>query len=51
MPGLKRSSVQGAPYEIAPVRLETFRAGAYPSLDCVASGVLDGTPFVLDERK
>jgi hypothetical protein len=49
MPGLKRGSVQGAPYEIAPVRLDTFRAGAYSSLDCIADGILDGRPFVLDE--
>jgi hypothetical protein len=44
---LKRSTVQGAPYEIAPMKLESFAPGACVSLDCVVSGILDGTPFVL----
>lgn len=47
MLGLKRSTVQGAPYEIAPMKLESFAPGACVSLDCVVSGILDGTPFVL----
>jgi hypothetical protein len=49
MPGLQRGSVQGTPYEIGPVSLDTFRAEAYPAVDCVIGGILDGRPFVLDE--
>jgi hypothetical protein len=49
MPSLQRGSVQGAPYEVGPVRLDTFRAGAYPAVDCVIGGILDGRPFVLNE--
>jgi capsular polysaccharide biosynthesis protein len=48
MPGLRRARVQGAPYEVAPLKLNTFEPGVYPSLDCVCRGILDGTPFVLD---
>jgi hypothetical protein len=51
MPGLKRGGVQGAPYEIAPLNLTTFEPGIHASLDCAAGGILDGTPFVLDQRK
>ena len=48
MPGLRRARVQVAPYEVAPLRLKTFEPGAYPALDCVCQGILEGTPFVLD---
>jgi hypothetical protein len=47
MPGLRRASVQGAPYEIAPLRLSDLAPGENAALDCVCDGLLDGTPFVL----
>jgi capsular polysaccharide biosynthesis protein len=49
MPGLRRSSVQGAPYEIAPQSLAAFAPGADAALDCVTKGILGGTPFVFGE--
>jgi hypothetical protein len=47
LPGLRPARVQGAPYEVAPLRLGTFAPGAHESLDCVCGGILDGTPFVI----
>ena len=51
LPGLRRGSVQGAPYEIAPLRLSVLAPGANAALDCVCDGLLEGTPFVLDEER
>jgi hypothetical protein len=51
MPGLKRGGVRGAPYEITPMKPESFAPGTYASLDCVVSGILDGTPFALEKSK
>ena len=48
MTGLKRGTVQGAPYEIAPMKLESFVPGAYASLDCVCCGILEGRSFTFD---
>ncbi|MBK5199099.1 MAG: capsular biosynthesis protein [Methyloceanibacter sp.] len=48
LPGLKRASVQGAPYEVVPQGLQAFAPGAHASIDCVCDGILTGTPFVLD---
>jgi hypothetical protein len=48
MPGLRRASVQGAPYEIAPLRLSALVPGANGALDCVCDGLLEGTSFVLE---
>jgi hypothetical protein len=50
MPGLRRASMQGAPYEIAPQRLDAFLPGMHASLDCVCRGVLEGTHFIFENR-
>ena len=48
LPGLKRASVQGAPYEIAVTELTPLIRGANAALDAVCQGILEGTPFVFD---
>jgi hypothetical protein len=48
MPGFRRASMQGAPYEIAPLPLEAFQPGANSALDCVCEGILNGAPFVFE---
>jgi hypothetical protein len=48
VPGLRRASVQGAPYEITPLRLSALGPGASAALDCACDGMLNGSPFVLD---
>jgi len=48
LPGLRRASVQGAPYEIAPQGLDAFSPGADRALDCVCQGILEGKPFIFD---
>jgi hypothetical protein len=48
LPGLRRAQVQGAPYEIAPQGMAAFAPGASAALDCVCRGVLNRSPFVLD---
>ncbi len=50
LPGLRRAQMQGAPYEIAaPQGLAAFGPGASAALDCVCRGVLNRSPFVLDD--
>jgi hypothetical protein len=48
LPGLGRAQVQGAPYEIVPQGMAAFAPGASAALDCVCRGVLNRSPFVLD---
>jgi hypothetical protein len=48
MPGLRRATMQGAPYEIAPQGLDAFMPGAHSSVDCVCRGVLEGSTFAFD---
>lgn len=48
MPGLKRASMQGAPYEIAVQGLETFMPGREASLDCMCQGIIEGTAFIFE---
>jgi hypothetical protein len=48
MPGLRRASMQGAPYEIAPQRLDALMPGVHASLDCVCRGVLEGSDFIFE---
>jgi hypothetical protein len=48
MPGLQRGSVQGAPYEIGPVKIGSFAKSASAALDCVCDGLLKGTPFIFE---
>ena len=50
LPGLRPARVPGAPYEIAPMGVDTLVAGAEAALDCVCEGILAGTPFVFDDR-
>jgi hypothetical protein len=51
LPGLRPAHVQGVPYEIVPLTLETFAPGAHASVDCVCNGILKGNPFVLDKER
>ena len=48
VPGLKRSSVQGAPYGIGRLKIGCFTQNASAALDCICDGILKGTPFIFE---
>ena len=51
VPGFRRARMQGVPYEVMPQSLDVFMPGGDAALDCVCSGILEGTPFVFEEAR